>query len=250
MRVTRNGKISREKSKLYFLHIPKTAGTSISAMLGDIAQNKGMTFQSPFLLDHLEKSSGWKDVNILSGHLALLPLKYDFKYFTIIREPVERLYSYYKHVERDEAHYFNKLLTEQNLNFEQWLTHPLTKDLNYNLQTRYVTKVPRMSFLSRKTQSKEDWAIQREFENKPFVKVNLSKALYRLANAEWVGTPKDLESLAIFLSNRYEIDYCPIPKLNTDTTPRRIFSDSELAAAEPLIGFDMKLYEFAPKKIT
>lgn len=169
MEVIWNKKISSEKSKLYFLHIPKTAGTSISSMLGDLAHKKGMQFQGPYLLDHLQKSSDWKVANFLAGHLALLPLKHDFKYFTVIRDPIERLYSYYKHVGRDEGHYFNKLLISQNLNFEQWLIHPETRNLNYNLQTRYVTKFPRSNFLAKKVMAKRAGLSKESLRIKHFI---------------------------------------------------------------------------------
>jgi hypothetical protein len=238
---------SIQPKKLYFLHIPKTAGTSVSSMLAEVALKADLQFRGPFLLDHLGKNPDWQESDILSGHLGQLPIKYNFEYFTIIRDPIERLYSYFSHVKRDVRHYFYDLVSRENMSFESWLLDSRTRNLNYNMQARYLSSMPRFGLQSgiqlvRKS-NREEWSVQKKYENGSCSKVSLEKAIRTLTNAIWVGTPQNLGDLQSYLSQLYKVDDLHLPVLNTSSSPRSVFSKSEISAANPLIGLDTILYE-------
>jgi hypothetical protein len=112
-------------------------------MLAEVALKANLQFRGPYPLDHLGMNPDWRESDVLSGHLGRLPIKYNFEYFTIIRDPIERLYSYYSHVKRDTGHYFNNLLSRENMSFENWLLDSRTRNLNYNMQARYLSSMPR-----------------------------------------------------------------------------------------------------------
>ena len=238
---------SIQPQKLYFLHIPKTAGTSVSSMLAEVALKADLQFRGPYLLDDLGKNPNWQESDILSGHLGRFPINYDFEYFTIIRDPIERLYSYYSHVKRDPGHYFNDLLSRENMSFESWLMDSRTRNLNYNMQARYLSSMPKIGRKPRiqliRKSNREVWSILKKYENQACSKVSIETAIKTLNSAIWVGTPHSLDSLQSFLSKIYKIEGLNLPTLNTNSSPRNVFSKSEISAANSLIELDSILYE-------
>jgi hypothetical protein len=94
-----------EEQKLYFIHIPKTAGTSIRTFLS-------------------EQLGNVKVVNPV-GHSKLSEVENfkDYRCFCIIREPIARAKSYYRwfrfNQEDAESFPFKKLALK--LNFEDWI---------------------------------------------------------------------------------------------------------------------------------
>lgn len=216
-------------------------------MLAEVAHKADLQFRGPYLLDHLGKNPDWQESDILSGHLGRLPIKYNFEYFTIIRDPIERLYSYFSHVKRDVGHYFYDLVSRENMSFESWLLDSRTRNLNYNMQVRYLSSIPRFGLQSgiqliRKSNHKE-WQIQKKYENGSCSKVSLEKAIRTLTNALWVGTPQNLGDLQSCLSQLYKVDDLHLPMLNTNSSPKNVFSKSEISAANPLIALDSMLFE-------
>jgi hypothetical protein len=231
---------SRNANKLYFLHIPKTAGTSISQTLFQIAQEKNQVIVGPILLDHLVAIPNWEESNILVGHLGLLPLDYKFQYFTVLRDPLERLYSYYSHVKRDSFHYFNKVVVEENLDFLEFLLDKRFYNLNFNMQTRYLSTTPRLGNSHGSSVSIPE---AYEFENSDVSGISLKRATRTLEKALWVGDINNLSQLGGFLEDRFNIRNIEFPFLNLDPGKRRKFSPLEIEAAKPLIELDEILYQ-------
>jgi hypothetical protein len=230
----------RRKKKLYFLHIPKTAGTSVSNILSQIAEGKDLKFVRPVLIDHLIDTPNWEKFDLLAGHLGLLPLEYKFDYFTVLRDPLERLHSHYSHVTRDSNHYLYKVVVEEELDFLDYLLDERFFNLNYNLQTRYLSTKPRIesSDMERTFDQKAY-----EFENSPYTNVKLELALRTLENASWVGNSSNLNQLGRFLEMRFDFPNIHFPFLNQDPASGKIFSPEEIEAAKPLIELDTILWQ-------
>ena len=227
------------ENKLYFLHIPKTAGISISHTLEQISNQTKLTRLGPILLDHLEHYPKWAKTNILVGHLGLLPLKYGYEYFTVLREPLERLYSHYSHIKRGEKHYANKILTEEKLDFESYLLDERFLRLNFNMQTRYLSSYPKLGEKEKNGHHQEQ---AKSFENSSEASVDLDVAMNTLAEASWVGSSSVFQDLEQFLEKRFGLSNIKIPILHVRPGPKKIFSTREIEAAEPLIEFDQILY--------
>ena len=228
--------------KLYFLHIPKTAGTSVAAMLQQIASAHRLNFHGPLLIDHLRSIPQWENSDILAGHLGRLPLKSGFEFFTLLRNPIERLYSYYSHVQRDKNHYFHDIVCDERMSFEEWLLDPRLKKLNFNMQTRFLStgaKVPKGE------SGPKEWQLQKNFENQECHKLKLGTAIKTLNMALWLGTPDHLDSLCSFLSYQYNFHNLSIPTLNVNLEPRKKFTLNEIAAAAPMVKFDQVLFDIA-----
>jgi len=231
----------KPKKKLYFLHIPKTSGMSTASALNQVANQKRIKIVGPVLLDHLVENPKWTKSDILVGHLGLLPLNYNYEYFTIVRDPLERLYSHYSHIKRMPGHYLHDVVFGEGLNFENFLLDKRLTNLNFNMQTRYLSCYPESAELEKKGLHQEKAKI---FENSDLSKVNLEIALETLTKASWVGTPNDLNSLKLFLEKRFGLSNIEIPFINVRPGPKKIFSLQEITASEPLIKFDRVIFNY------
>jgi len=99
--------------KLVFIHIPKTAGTTLKAIIyrhylpGHVYTfyEQGQHRQRmDRLVCALEKK---KKIGLITGHIGWgihRELKEQVRYLTVLREPVERVISMYNHIKRSEAH--------------------------------------------------------------------------------------------------------------------------------------------------
>ena len=94
----------------YFLHIPKTAGTSVKAWLQ--AQG-GFCICPDSLWSQLlrREREALGNYDLFAGHFYTSLAGYlhrDLSSFTFLRHPVERSISHYLHIMRHEAHYLHE----------------------------------------------------------------------------------------------------------------------------------------------
>lgn len=131
---------------LVFVHIPKTAGTTL---------HKIITHQYPnnkIFIRH-DSDGPWDDAavsalttahpQIVMGHLSVglhekLP---GTRYLTCLREPVSRIVSHYQHALNDPAHYLHEPLVSRNLDLAEYVSSGLSGELA-NGTTRMLAGVP------------------------------------------------------------------------------------------------------------
>ncbi len=127
---------------VYFLHIPKTSGTSLSNFLQQIGGPEGA---SPVLLwDHLVTGaySVSEKTRFITGHFGgLLPLwlKRWPKIITMLRDPVARAVSHINEVQRTELHPLHHLAA--GLSILRYCEHPVLRRSINNLQSRYLASL-------------------------------------------------------------------------------------------------------------
>lgn len=131
-----------ESDLVYFLHIPKTSGTSLRQ---SFLQVYGPEVASPNLL--------WDDLvngtyqlserpRIITGHLGgFLPLwlKRWPRIVTILRDPLARALSHINHVQRDQRHPLHPL--SAGLTVGQYCEHPVLRRTVDNFQSRYLASL-------------------------------------------------------------------------------------------------------------
>jgi len=131
-----------ESNLTYFLHIPKTAGTSLAEYLLEVGGPESVP--PPMLWDHLVKGhfTVTPQTRIIIGHFGgLLPLwlRQWPRIITILRDPVARALSHYNHVQREPGHPWH---TEAStLSLIQYCEHPIFRRSVENIQSRQLASL-------------------------------------------------------------------------------------------------------------
>src|SRR5262245_34850495 len=126
---------SQQTRAVIFLHLPKTGGTTLSAILerqyrpdqvlpirGDVRSNRGdMVFDVLRSVPQERIAS----LRLVSGHIPygmheLLPAP--SLYITLLRDPVQRALSQYRHVLRDRTHYLHDLVVRNKMAVEDFVS--------------------------------------------------------------------------------------------------------------------------------
>lgn len=125
---------------LYFLHIPKTAGTTLTSILdrrfaaADICPTK--MWHKLLKIPRSELAS----YRLIRGHFyhyvhQVLPQ--EPVTVTFLRDPVERALSHYAHIVRDPIHYFHQKVQAQG-GLREFLRDPETLPMVAEFQTRAI----------------------------------------------------------------------------------------------------------------
>lgn len=132
---------------IIFLHIPKTAGTSLQQLI-----NRQF---DPALVYEMDNSDARKSMEVFKnipdeekvhykvvlGHMWFglhRHIPQPSSYITILRDPVERVISHYYFVKRRPDHYLYETVMSGNLTLGQYVENKLSTELN-NGQTRLLS---------------------------------------------------------------------------------------------------------------
>jgi len=126
-----------------YIHIPKTAGTTVKEIITknyistDIAwiyHPTPIKAKESFLL---EKD---KNYSIIMGHFDYglhENLKNQYKYYTILRNPIDRVISHYAFVLNQKNHYLHNIVHKNKMSLNDFVSAKLTTELN-NGQVRML----------------------------------------------------------------------------------------------------------------
>jgi len=139
-----SGKIPISNQQIViFLHIPKTAGTTLYQIVNRHYQKKDIyTIWQDGTLDEFKNldNSRKSQIRLLRGHAGFGMDKYLPKpavYFTLLREPIERTISYYHFVRRTPAHYSYEQVTSGDMSLGEFIESRIDRMLD-NGQTRLL----------------------------------------------------------------------------------------------------------------
>jgi hypothetical protein len=133
-----------EKQTIIFLHIPKTAGTTLLRILDrHYRPDQTFSFDNEHLYeDFLSLTRAQKaQLRLLRGHMNFGPhelLPNPVAYFTVLREPIDRVISYYYFIRRTPAHYCYDLITSNNMSLLEFVESK-ADHMVANAQTRMLS---------------------------------------------------------------------------------------------------------------
>lgn len=141
------------KQVLVFLHIPKTAGSSLSHVIHRQFNQESIFFIRDLIpKQSFEKwnaltSEGKNKYLCISGHVPFGLHEYNNRnvvYTSMLRDPLERIISFYYYILRDKKHYLHKTILSKNMSLLEFVDSELTSEL-CNDQTRYISGVSKWS---------------------------------------------------------------------------------------------------------
>lgn len=134
---------------IYQLHIPRTSGVFFRNVLTSYSEKNSKKFLSGhgFKID----VNDFYNQDYISGHYALTPVPYSGKTFTILREPVERSFSYMKYIWNHSYQYMS-----MDVAFDFFLKKENLRDALSNQQSNFLTSKLNLDSYNKDTENKEN----------------------------------------------------------------------------------------------
>ncbi|MGJ3251416.1 MAG: sulfotransferase family 2 domain-containing protein [Elainellaceae cyanobacterium] len=241
---------------LYFLHIPKTAGTTLYHLL-----------DGKFELDDICPARFWSELLDLSpesrnnyrffrGHFGY-PIHWvlDKKpvYITVLRNPIDRVISYYESVCRHPYDFFHQFVASQTMSLADFIRSPDTRCTVANLQTRSLVmdmdvRSPHIRARNRHatTPCGLDGITEMTLLEMPDDEL-LAIAKQRLDEFAFVGLVEHFQDSMLLLSYIFGwYPFEPVERLNQAPQRRRPdVSPDVLDEARELNRLDIELYDYA-----
>jgi len=250
----------RDNDLMYFLHIPKTAGTTLIATLDSYFDHDSIfpnKVWNEVLINKSKKRKTWK---LVRGHFGynikpISPRKPIF--LTVLRDPIKRTISQIEHIRRDPRgnNWVKKNFLSTNKTFDQILQNDEKNLVFRNTQTRYlgldcdVIKFTR----SQSLKTKDDFRFDQNlplFENEIPGEKLLENAMKRLEKFEFVGISEKFEESMFLLY--YTFGWMPINKswkLNVSPakTSKKDLSQKTIDILNDMNTLDTSLYVHGKK---
>ncbi len=133
----------RSEAPVYFLHIPKTGGSTVSGLIESLQSGESVwSHRSGHRWAELLQASPERlaAVRLFVGHFGGLLQQFypgPLRYLTVMRDPLERAISHYRHVLRDPNHALHGIACELG-SFGAYLRDPTTQPTIVNFQLRSI----------------------------------------------------------------------------------------------------------------
>lgn len=219
---------------LAFVHIPKTAGTTL---------HKIISHQYPRIFIHhdsngppsadLAKHIIERDPQVVMGHFSVglhhfLP---EIRYITCLREPISRIVSHYQHALNDPAHYLHQTVLSGKLDLTSYVSSGISGELS-NGMTRMIAGVENFhhSTVDEQTLARAKSNIETYFDS-----VILSEFF-----------DQGLLMLGDFL--QWKTPYYLRRKVGKYSTTSRKLNDSDRSAIREYNHLDCELYSWAKQR--
>ncbi|MGB3533237.1 MAG: sulfotransferase family 2 domain-containing protein [Microcoleaceae cyanobacterium] len=131
---------------LIFLHIPKTAGTTLHQIIDrHYSIDRIFWVHATEVNESINEFKSFseekrRNFQLIKGHMGFGLHQFvpqPCTYFTLLRDPVKRIISHYYHVLRTPNHYLHQVVTEQQMDLKAFVSSGISLELD-NGQTRLI----------------------------------------------------------------------------------------------------------------
>lgn len=219
-----------------FYHIPKSAGTTLNSILRKNYPPESIVVSGFSAQEFMAEVKTWSperlaQVKFIQGHFPFgfhetLPGR--AKYFTILRDPVDRVISYYYHAKREPFHYLYHRIHDNNWTLKDLLEsrHPLMMN---DAQVRLISGA---------------------YETPPFGQVDeshLEQAIANLNRFEVVGVTEEFDLTLLLLQQKFgwqDIRYRSV-NVGENRRPTEAHAPEIIEAVRRYNRLDIILYDAA-----
>lgn len=253
-------RLRKEEKTYQFLHVPKTAGTSLSQLL-----------TSRFRPEEICPAQLWtnllalprtqlKQYRLFNGHLYYHLRAYlgrPVECFTYLRDPVERSLSHYEHILRHKEHYLHDRAREQG-SLLAFLNDPVTLPMIWNFQTRSLAQaldpvaIDATLGAARGRPGALEQALESVMPADHEVQALLQTGCDRLEELAFVGVVERLDESVRQMFRAFGWGEAPeIPRVNVSSNKvdRVSLSDQERRALDRCLELDHEIYARAMRSI-
>ena len=147
---------SKHQELIISIHIPRTGGTSLKAVLAEIYGDRFVWMQQANSAQEAYeklKSVDWHDIQCIHGHIGyglhnFIPSDISCKYITFLRDPRERILSLYHFIFREETYnayqWGDRCDWKKDVDFLSWLQRKLLA-MQDNQMTRFFSEKKRLN---------------------------------------------------------------------------------------------------------
>jgi len=235
---------------LYYLHIPKTAGTSLISFL-DTQFDQSQICPAQLLPELFQLGSDTlSNYNFFRGHLWFGLDRFvgnDLNYITMLRDPVQRTISWYSHVKREPNAYRHDRVVNENWSLLDFVTDKETQWDMVNAQTLFLAADLDFDRLSKDPVGYGRAVIQDyATRNKDRTLLDLAKS--RLEKFMFFGIAEQMNQSLQMLSHTLDVyPHFSRQKLNvSENRPAgNELSSDAIHAIREITSLDQELYDWA-----
>jgi len=256
--------------RLYFLHIPKTGGTTVAANFGQFLINNNIIKYPPTNPPHDDVSN---DYAFIQGHLGTYPISRvdNLSVATLLRDPLDRAISnflyIYERVLKNREDYLAIPTMEEKLKYylfedEFYFSHR-------NIQSKFISLDPGINKFKDEPSTEESEYVNRSKRwNLPDSDVTFKKAKSKIDSFDIVNTTRNVDVFINRLIEWFNTNYpdlsikslgssiinANISSLNkngrvlTTESMKQSLSDEDIARFLELNSIDFQLYEYIYNK--
>jgi hypothetical protein len=250
----------RRERALFFLHIPKTAGTSFTQIIEPLyaSKEKCNAYYNQDLMA-IEPAT-LSRFRLFIGHIDyatsdLMPNDLDI--ITFLRDPIERAISSYEHIKTRKDHPQYKLLHAEAANLYDFVRHPVFCSQLKESQTGMLGRDNAFKVLydlahTGNIKLEEAKYLSNEHRKRQVTKLELLVAQYRLRNMAFFGIQEWFHESVVMFCDEFKV---PLPaqlpweneSMLRKSGRRREYSEEDIDAISEMCPFDIQLYNFAKR---